>query len=500
MAHSTLEPLEFPSSHQKKPDYRQNLGFHSVEDLVKVTRTLASAMLAMLAIGAAQGTTQAQSGGTYSTGLQVVNMENNLANVTITFYDAAGNDTPFPDTIAALGSKTYFPLPAVSSGFSGSAVVSSDRQIAAVLNMQRDPTGRAAYVGVDQGSTEVLIPLLLKNHGSTNNTTFFKVQNAGTANATVNVAYTDGTSGSATVVPGAAATFDQGTESHPGSMFAGKVTSNEPVVVTVVQENSTRVFAYGAFPGGTTAPVIPLVNVQPAKRYATGIQVQNGGSTSTDVTLTYYPSPGSNMGTECTETKTIAAGASANFALAAFSGSSPVAGSTCIQGQRFIGSAKVTANSASQPLVAIVNQQMPDGGSAYGAFNAANATNKVVFPLIKNQYGSARGVTGFNVMNVGASATNVSCVISGAANGVSQSATVSAALAPGQALSSLQSNVAGIDLKFLGSATCTATGGDAKIVGVINESAEKFKEGTPDFIAQPNDKLFTSEGVNAVAP
>lgn len=460
---------------------------------MKLTRTIASALLATVALGAAHNTTQAQSGGTYSTGLQVVNMEASTANVTITFYDASGNPTSHGDTIAASGSKTYFPLPAVSSGFSGSAVVSSDKQVAAVLNMQRDPAGRAAYVGVSEGSTEVLIPLLLKNHGSTNNTTFFKVQNAGTADATVNVAYSDGTTGNATVVPGAAATFDQGTESHTGSMFAGKVTSNQPIVVTVVQENSTRVFAYGAFPGGTTNPVIPLVNVQPAKSYATGIQIQNGGTSSTEVTLTYYPAPGSNMGTQCTEVKTIAAGASANFALAAFSGAAPVAGSTCAQGMRFIGSAKVTTNSTSQPLVAIVNQQQPDGGSAYSAFNAANASDTVVFPLIKNLYGSAQGVTGFNVMNVGASTTNVSCVITGKANGVDESATVTAELDPGEAVNSLQSAVGGISQKFLGSATCTATGGDAKIVGVINESAEKFKNDTT------NDKLFTSEGVNAVS-
>jgi hypothetical protein len=261
-----------------------------------------------------------------------------------------------------------------------------------------------------------------------------------------------------------------------------------------VQENSTRVFAYGAFPGGSTAPVIPLVNVQPTKSYATGIQIQNGGTAATDVTLTYYPAPGTSMGTECTETKSIAAGASGNFALAAFSGSAAVVGSTCVQGQRFIGSAKVTTNSTSQPLVAIVNQQQPDGGSAYSAFDAANASNQVVFPLIKNLYGSAKGVTGFNVMNVGASTTNVSCVIAGKANGVDASpVTVAAELASGEALNSLQSNVTGINEKFLGSATCTATGGDAKIVGVVNESAELFKNNTS------NDKLFTSEGVNAVA-
>ncbi len=460
---------------------------------MKLTRILAGTMLAAVAVGAAQTSTQAQSGGTYSTGLQVVNMENSVATVTLTFYDAAGAPTNHGDTIAALGSKTYFPLPAVSSGFSGSAVVSSDKQVAAVLNMQRDPAGRAAYVGVSEGSLEVLIPLLLKNHGSTNNTTFFKVQNAGTANAAVTVAYTDGTNGSATVLPGAAATFDQGTETHSSTMFAGKVTSDQPIVVTVVQENSTRVFAYGAFPGGSTAPVIPLVNVQPAKSYATGIQIQNGGTSATNVTLTYYPAPGTSMGTECTETKSIAAGASGNFALAAFSGINPVAGSTCTQGARFIGSAKVTTNSASQPLVAIVNQQQPDGGSAYSAFDAANASNQVVFPLIKNLYGSAQGVTGFNVMNVGASTTSVSCVIAGKANGVDASVTVAADLASGAALNSLQSNVTGIGSKFLGSATCTATGGDALIVGVVNESAETFKNNTS------NDKLFTSEGVNAVA-
>jgi hypothetical protein len=78
-----------------------------------------------------------------------------------------------------------------------------------------------------------------------------------------------------------------------------------------------------------------------------------------------------NAGNACTQTETIAGGDSATF-LDCSDMSVPT----------FVGGASVTANSTSQPLVAIVNQlNLGQGkGAAYSGFDPASATDTVNFP------------------------------------------------------------------------------------------------------------------------
>jgi hypothetical protein len=83
--------------------------------------------------------------------------------------------------------------------------------------------------------------------------------------------------------------------------------------------------------------------------------------------------------------------------------------------------------------------------------------------------------TGFNVMNIGSSAT-VSCTFSGSTY------TVSAALNTGVALNDLQVNK--LAPGYVGSATCSAPGG--AIVAVVNELGTSTSA----------DLLFTYEAFN----
>ncbi len=176
-------------------------------------------------------------------------------------------------------------------------------------------------------------------------------------------------------------------------------------------------FAYNSFTNaGSVSPVMPLVNAN-YFGYITGIQIKNGGASATSVTISYTPSL---AGAACTETQSVPAGGSATFALYAFS----VAGttsSTCTFGSTFQGTARVTTNSASMPLTAIVNQSNSSVGTgeAYSGFDPAAATAKLVMPLIMDRnYGY---FTGFNVMNVGAAATTVTCSFTNSARTVSAS-------------------------------------------------------------------------------
>jgi len=277
------------------------------------------------------------------------------------------------------------------------------------------------------------------------------VQNAGDQSTTVTANYSDGTTASATIPPGASKMFDQSAETHPGKVFSATVTSgnSQPLVVAVVEESSTVMFAYNGFGAGSLDPVMPLVNANNSG-YVTGIQIMNLGGSSTDVTLTYTPSL---FGTATTEMQTIPAGQSKTFALAHFATGGAA-------GMRFVGSAKVTTNSASQLLVAIVNQlKGTQNGEAYGAFDGAAAFSTVVMPLIMDR--NSGYSTGFAIMNVGTTPTTVTCTYSSSAV-----TATSGLLQPGSAFTELNSGK--IADHYVGSGTCTASGG-GQIVGVVNE-------------------------------
>ncbi len=402
----------------------------------------------------------------YTSCFAVQNLDaSNGATINIQFLEQTSGGTVVddPQTIDAGASKAYCPLDAVSAGFNGSVVISSDRQVAAIVNVSGDTnfsTYNASYSSFSSGSDTVNLPALFDDNYGFN--TWFNVQNTGGDDASVTVNYSDGTSvGPITIESGRSHTFDQATETHSQNVFAASISSTRPVVATVLEvgpSNSPMLFGYNGFGDSATNPVMPLVLMNQYD-YTSAIQIQNiDPSTSTDVTVTYTPSgdtgncQGGTCGTTCTETQTITAGSSKTFAL-----------NGCIASQTtFVGSAAVTANTENVGLVAIVNQHEfgSNKGSSYSAFNPANATDTVVMPAIFDRnYGF---FTGFNLLNVGAS-TTVNCTFS------NSSYTISKPLASGAVLTDVQLNNAQLGDGYVGSATCTATGGSG-IVAVVNET------------------------------
>ena len=134
-----------------------------------------------------------------------------------------------------------------------------------------------------------------------------------------------------------------------GELDGAHMLAGQPLAATVVIENTQIMFSYSGFSqSGAVLPVMPLINSNNSG-YVTGMDIQNAGDTTTTITVSYTPS---QDGTPCTETNTIAAGESKTFALFPFAGYTPPGGSTTCINERFIGSARVTSNSANQPLVA----------------------------------------------------------------------------------------------------------------------------------------------------
>jgi hypothetical protein len=391
----------------------------------------------------------------YLSGIQVQNLAAVDANVQLSYYNQDGtlDGSAVDDIIPANGSVTYFPVDA-TDGFDGSVVISADQPVAAISNILGDLGAAAAsYVGSGAGSTSVNLPLLFQDNAGFD--TWFNVQNTGTADATVDVAYSDGTVVADVVIaPGAAHTFDQATETHSAAVFSGVVSSDQPVAVAVIQESVDVMFAYTGFTTGTPNPVLPLINANNGG-YITGVQIQNTGATPTDVTVSYTAS---TAGTDCTETLTIPANDSTTFALLAFSGTNT--GETCANAPtKFVGSAEVTGNTANNDLVAIVNQLLIGvNGGTYGSFDAAAATSTVVLPLIMDR--NSGYYTGFNVQNVGAAETTVTCTFT---NSTHEEV---ATLSPGEAMNALQFEA--IADAYVGSATCNADA-SGSIIGVVNE-------------------------------
>lgn len=447
---------------------------------------IAFSLMVVALFGAANISGVAAAPAAYTSCFQVQNLNaSQSASVVLSYYKQASTEAPVEvnDTISANASNTYCPLAAVAAGFNGSLVISSDVEVAAIANVSGDANFgayNASYSGFTSGSTTVNIPLLFKNNAGFN--TWFNVQNVGSAATNVTVTYSDGTSaGPVTIQAGRAHTFDQSTETHSLAVFAASVSSSsEPVVATILEvgPNSTpMLFAYNGFTAaqGSTNPVMPLIQYNNFGM-TSGIQIQNTGGSSTNVTITYTPSTntsacqGGTCGTTCTETLTIAAGKSASFGQAN--------AASCLKPQTtFVGSARVSANSASMNLVGIVNQHNfgINKGASYGTFNPANATSSVVMPLIMDR--NFGYFTGFNVANVGTSSTAVTCTFSGSA------VTVNKTLAAGEALTSVQ--LSAIGDKYVGSATCNA-GSGGQIVSVVNEYSS----------AGTQDTFLVYEGTN----
>ncbi len=421
---------------------------------------------------------------TYTAGFQLQNLSANLASVVVTYYNQDGTvAATVNDTINANSSKTYFPLSAVVNGFNGSVIVSSDQPLAAIANVLGNNGQRgASYAGFEAGATTVNLPLTMK--ASYGNNTWFNVQNAGSNSTTVYVSYKPGScTESASVAPGASRTFNQASNTclPTGFVGAATVTSTESIVAAVIQVSPNSLFAYNGFTTGSANPVMPLVSSN-VYNSGTGIQIQNTGASNTDVTVSYTPSAGF-PGAACTETKTVSAGQSVTFGFPQL----PVACGTTGTGvtdpvnKGFIGSARAMTNTASMPLVAIVNQinRVASNAAAYNAVNPSTATNRVSLPLIMDR--AYNNFTGFAVANVGTLPTDISCTFSGTTYTASATS-----VAPGSAMTAVQLNQ--IAPGYVGSGTCTATGGDATIAAVVNQVVN----GAP----ATNDTLFVHNAFN----
>lgn len=394
---------------------RAKLGSHRVATVLCLVAVAALALSSIGLIGAASTTKS------LSTNYTLVNLSASPANVVVQYLlDTGATWTAPPDstsfTIAANGGqkivRQYVDAMTPSSG-RGSAVISSDQALGAVVQIQARPPQVAtfgAYSGISQGSSGYYVPLVSRRGSSASGTTNSQImiQNAGTSAATVNVQLigTPSYTKSGVSIPaGATYYYDLDDEANLpagwfGSAFVQASGGGQVAVISNFFTGPDGMQTFNAFPASNVGPVwlAPLVTSRLSNGLSTPVAVQNlSGSTIAvnGVTMTCTPDPAATGFSTLTIRN---ASAIANNGSYFFN---PVVDTTNFPTGWF-GSCRIDAGSAN--IVAFVQMRFigTANAAAYEAINANGTNTKAFVPLVAKRLsnGFATAVT---IQNLSAS-------------------------------------------------------------------------------------------------
>lgn len=451
---------------------------------MRVVKRVALVLAILGALVMPLGAVSAQGSLTYGSAFQLQNLEDSDASITITFYAQDGSvAASVTDTIPANSANNYFAVQVegLPESFTGSAVVSSDREIRAIHNLYANNFAfNASSAGYNAGAPVISLPLVMR--GNSGNNTWFNVQNAGSEDATIQIEYMAGLFGNDfsdpntyTIAPGASLTFDQAGITQLGDRFVGSATvrstNNVPLVASVVQVGPTVLYAYDGFTEDQTSTdiVAPLFQYYNAGNVSS-IQIQNAGDQATTVTVEYTPGFAGNA---CQETQTIDPGSAGTFGL--FSFNAPTQGSDCFDqnpGTRFVGSARVITNSTNQPLVGVVNQLNLGQGlaSSYSAYRPEDAMNGISLPLLMDR--NSGFWTSINLVNIGPATTVTIDYVGRLNRGQGEVFTTSETFEIGAGEPVIRLHAPGgfpIADGWVGSATITGANPDDQLLAVVNQ-------------------------------
>ncbi len=359
-------------------------------------------------------------GGGWWTGFQVVNVGTSNATVVVTLYDSQSANTyqSVSKIIAPNASYTFSPLnnadwtTSVPDGFIGSAVISADQPILAIVNEQNNLAGASgiaagSYRGftADQTDTRLLFPLVKYDYGSTHRTTTFFVQNASDTAADVYATFRIGaniyTKVYPSVGPSKLQVINPSDAGVPlGSLGSLEITSTVRLAGIYNEHQHSATIANTLLSTKGFAPseadtilYVPLYKQNYNTAYS-GIQVQNAGTVAATIYATY----------------TVSYGGSGTYFYSLLAGPGQSATFFNVPGWPAGTYGSVTLSS-SQPLVAIVNETKYSTGQSgvYAAFAGSGVTNCAVAPLWKTRWsGTTSGQqSAIVVQNVGPVAATV---------------------------------------------------------------------------------------------
>src|SRR5579859_3487027 len=398
-----------------------------------VTLVGMAVMFAMAAVVSASG---GPPGGGFYSGQTVQNVGSSPATISVTVYNSSGGavaGTANYNNVQPGASVTFFASDVVVSGsLLGSAVVSSDQPIKAIVNVTNrlagsqgvaGGTAAAQYGGVDVTGTTISFPLAKQQFGV--KTTAFYIQNAGSADGTFSATFLMGTSPSdpspvtysytsGTLHPGQMAVIIGADATSPGPVPAGRigsltVTSAQPLAGTVLEYETTTSPAL-ILQGTTGIPtalydstiLFPVVKKKLAGR-STGLQVQNVTGADLTVVMTYKGAGGSCPSGTFPEAPVLLHSKQSTTYL-----DSALLPAGCLA------SASATTSTPGGKLAGVVNEAFipcnacVQRATTYRAFGASTATHTVVAPVFKQDFGNKR--TGLSIQNISGSAATASVV------------------------------------------------------------------------------------------
>jgi hypothetical protein len=356
-----------------------------------------------------------------ATGIQVQNLDAAQSATVVAEFFKQGGAAPVQiglPSIAPLSAyNIYLPSEAKLTNGAYAAIISGDRQLAAIARTEWAASGGAALYSNVAPSTNVALPLAVKNYVS--QSSLVSIQNTDpNQQATVNVKlFATGSSTPAfqkqyQVEKGTSITLDLG--NNPdfdalASPFLGSMTVDSATPVGVqsfvdFSSSEKAVYAFEGVPAENAADKLFAPLFRNEFFGTTGISVVNPGTTEVQVTVNFAGSLGSCNGQTFSQgPATIAGGSSAVF----YQGNANVPGTgTSPLPKNCAGSA--TVNVTGGKVLAIVNDASgnpaaPTTSAAYNAVSADQGAMKVALPLYRKQHLPSKISTGIQAMNIGAS-------------------------------------------------------------------------------------------------
>lgn len=452
-------------------------------------------------------------------GANVQNVGTVTGTVSMTAYESTNTSTYVQSATIASGASFNFQpatFPSLPSGFVGSAIVSSDQPIKAIVNVTNAQSGSlgvaggkaaAQYQGTENPSTTLYFPLA-KNNRFTRTTAYY-LQNAGSAPATINVTFNMDNGASyphttASVGPGdmvlvlpddagVPASPSDGTRVNIGSMTA---TSTQALAATMLEfiEGETVATVLNGSRGFTSADFdttvyAPITKNNRNNRF-TGMQIFNVSGSPITATITYVGSANVVTCKDVSFVDTVT-----NIMPGTSKTINQQAGSSALIAN-CTAAATITAGGQ---FVALVNEANAitgtPAGITYAGRPANGATTSLSAPQFKDQrFGFS---SGFQLQNVGVTTATVtvtfSCRGNGGTNTPFTAITNPQSIGSGKAMnffkpSSLQAGLFTVGNPFsINNAICgILVASTQPVVGVVNE--------TPDTTGALDDNNY--EGFN----